>query len=72
MPEQTPESRAQEKRDYIDALKLQIDEAEEEDKRLDTELEERKQELKDLEGKIREKEGYIIKLDMKKKKGMKK
>ena len=57
MPEEMPESSAQEKRDYIKALKIQIEAAEEEDRRLERDLEERKQELKDLEAKLREKEG---------------
>ena len=52
-----PESSAQEKRDYIKALKIQIEEAEEEDRRLERALEERRQELKELEANIRDKEG---------------
>jgi len=57
MPEEMPESSAQEKRDYIKALKIQIEEAEKEDRRLERDLEERRQELKDLEAELREKEG---------------
>jgi len=38
-------------------LKIQIEEAEEEDRRLERDLEERRQELKEMEAKIREKEG---------------
>ena len=61
MQEEMPESSAQEKRDYIKALILQIEAAEEEDTRLERDLEERRQELKELEAKIRDQEGYIIK-----------
>jgi len=57
MPEEMPESSAQEKRDYIKALKIQIEAAEEEDRRLERDLEERRQELEELEAKIRDKEG---------------
>ena len=57
MPEEMPESSAQEKRDYIKTLKIQIEEAEEEDQRLERDLEERRQELKELEANIRDKEG---------------
>jgi len=57
MPEEMSESSAQEKRDYIKALKIQIEAAEEEDRRLERDLEERRQELKELEAKIRDKEG---------------
>jgi len=57
MPEGMPESSAQAKRDYIKALKIRIEEAEEEDRRLERYLEERRQELKELEAKIRDKEG---------------
>ena len=57
MPEEMPESSAQEKRDYIKTLKIQIEAAEEEDRRLERDLEERRQELKELEAKIRDKEG---------------
>jgi chromosome segregation ATPase len=75
MLEESPRNRAQEKNALIEGLKLQVEEADKEYKKLQEGLREWKQTLKELQAKLREKEGplaYAVKEGTNKKKGRKK
>jgi hypothetical protein len=75
VPERTLKRRTQEKSDHIESLKLQIEEADKEDKRLGGVVEQRKQTLKRLQSELKPKEGlqeYTIKPAKAQKKGKKK
>jgi hypothetical protein len=75
VPEDTLKRRAQEKSSHFESLKLQMEEADKEDKRLGGVVEQRKQTLKRLQSELKPKEGlqeYTIKPAKAQKKGKKK